>query len=240
MFPKTSRYYDAIYAWKDYKSDVVQLHEVVTEKARLGRPAATLLDVACGTGMHLAYLQDFFEAEGLDLDQGMLNIAGERLPDVPLHGGSMNDFDLGKCFDVVTCLFSSIGAMTTFEELQQAICCMARHTNVGGLVIVEPWIHPDGFYTGGLHALYVDQPELKIARMNISAREGDVAVVEFHYLIGTPEGISSTTESLRLGLFTHEQYLEAFAACGLQVDYDEKGLNNRGMYIGLKEPDEKE
>jgi SAM-dependent methyltransferase len=178
--------------------------------------------------------------EGLDLDEGMLTLARERLPGVPLHRASMNSFDLGKHFDVVTCLFSAVGAMTTPEELQQAVSCMARHTNPGGLVIIEPWLHPDVFRTGQLNALSVDQPELKLARINISAREGDVAVFDLHFLIGTPEGISSTTESLRLGLFTHEQYMAAFTACDLQVDFDEQGLMGRGMYIGLKRPIEHE
>lgn len=240
MYPKTNRYYDAIYSWKDYAGEAARLRKVITERARLRKPATTLLDVACGTGMHLARLQTYVQVEGLDLDEGMLALARERLPDVPLHLGSMNSFDLSKHFDVVTCLFSAIGAMTTSEELQQAVSCMARHTNPGGLVIIEPWLDPDVFRTGKLNALFVDQPELKLARINISAREGDVAVVDFHYLIGTPQGISSTTESLRLGFFTHEQYMAAFTACDLQVDFDEQGLMGRGMYIGLKRPIENE
>jgi len=240
MYPKTYLYYDAIYSWKDYAGEAARLRNVITEKARLGKPAVTLLDVACGTGMHLSHLQTYLQVEGLDLDEGMLVLARERLPDVPLHLASMNSFDLDKHFDVVTCLFSAIGAMTTPEELQQAVCCMARHTNPGGLVIVEPWLHPEVFRIGHLNALFVDQPELKLSRMSISARAGDVAVFDLQYMIGTPQGISSTTESLRLGLFTHEQYMEAFTACDLQADFDEQGLMGRGMYIGLKRPIENE
>ena len=234
MYPKTNLYYDAIYSGKDYAGEAARLRNVITERAKTRKPAATLLDVACGTGMHLAHLQAYLQVEGLDLDEGMLDLARERLPGVPLHLASMNNFDLGKHFDVVTCLFSAIGAMTTPEELQQAVSCMARHTNPGGLVIIEPWLHPDVFRIGQLNALFVDRPELKLSRINVSAREGDVAVFDLHYLIGTPQGISSTTESLRLGLFTHEQYMEAFTACGLQVDFDEQGLMGRGMYVGLK------
>ena len=238
MYPRTNRYYDAIYSWKDYAGDAARLRLIITEKARTDKPAATLLDVACGTGMHLSYLQSDFQVEGLDFDEGMLGLARERLPGVPLHHGSMNSFDLGKRFDVVTCLFSAIGAMTTPEQLEQAICCMARHTNPGGLVIVEPWLPPDVFETGRLNALFVDQPDLKLSRMSISAREDDVALFNFNYLIGTPDGISTATESLRLGLFTQDQYMAAFTACGLHVEYDKQGLMERGMYIGLRGPDE--
>jgi ubiquinone/menaquinone biosynthesis C-methylase UbiE len=47
--------------------------------------AGSLLDVACGTGKHLEQLMRWYQVEGLDLDDGLLAIARERLPGVPLH-----------------------------------------------------------------------------------------------------------------------------------------------------------
>ena len=41
----------------------------------------TLLDVGCGTGMHMAALRDRYACEGLDVDRAMLAIAAERLPE---------------------------------------------------------------------------------------------------------------------------------------------------------------
>ena len=34
MFIKSERYYDAIYAWKDYKSEAARLAEIVSASAR--------------------------------------------------------------------------------------------------------------------------------------------------------------------------------------------------------------
>ncbi|TSA50235.1 class I SAM-dependent methyltransferase, partial [archaeon] len=65
--------------------------------------------MACGTGKHIEYLKDQFEIEGLDISREMLEIAHVRNPNVTFHQADMTDFDLGKKFDVITCLFSAIG-----------------------------------------------------------------------------------------------------------------------------------
>jgi SAM-dependent methyltransferase len=114
--------------------------------------ARTLLDVACGTGRHLELLSDGYRVEGLDLDAQLLAVARERLPSVPLHSGDMRDFELGRRFDVVTCLFSSIGYVRDDDELDRAIAAMARHLSPGGLMVVEPWFTPEMWNVGQLHA----------------------------------------------------------------------------------------
>jgi hypothetical protein len=44
----------------------------------------------------------------------------------------MMDFSLDRTYDVVTCLFSAIGIVRTFERLERAIACMARHVRPAG------------------------------------------------------------------------------------------------------------
>jgi len=61
-----------------------------------------------------------------------------------------------------------------------------------------------------------------------------VSVIDFHYLVATPEGIEHFTECHELGLFSHDEYLGAFVASGLEVVYDPRGLMGRGLYVGLR------
>jgi SAM-dependent methyltransferase len=229
VFRRSARLYDAVYASiRDYPREAAELDRLIQER----RPGArTLLDIACGTGAHLEHLTGY-EVEGLDLDPEMLGVARERLPNVPLHEGDMADFDLGKRFDAVVCMFSSIGYVRTAERLRSAVASMARHLEPGGVLVVEPWLSPEVWVDRHVGAVFVDQPELKIARMNVGEREGNLSIFEFEYLVGTPNGLERFNERHELGLFTVEQYLEAFRAAGLEVDHDPEGPMGRGLYIG--------
>ena len=92
MFTKSARFYDAIYAFLDYEGAAAALHAMIQERVP---GATTLLDVGCGTGLHLHHLTPHYTAEGLDLDPNMLEIARARCPGVPFHEADMIDFDLG-------------------------------------------------------------------------------------------------------------------------------------------------
>lgn len=234
MFTKSANIYDAIYLnmGKDYTAEAVKIHSIVQQYKRIS--GNLLLDVACGTGIHIGSLREYYQVEGLDLDEKMLAEARKKFPDVPLHHGDMVDFDLGREFDIVTCLFSSIGYVKTTQRLNQAVSSMARHVKPGGVLLVEPWFSPDVWNTGKVHATFVNQPDLKIARMNISERKDNLSFFNFHYLVAAPEGIEHFTELHELGLFTDNEYLEAFHAAGLTVLHDPIGLDGRGLYIGVK------
>jgi ubiquinone/menaquinone biosynthesis C-methylase UbiE len=230
MFRKTARFYDAIYSWKDYRTEVDRLDRLIRERNPRAR---TLLDVACGTGKHMELLRDAYEVEGIDLDAAMLAVARERLPGVPLHEGDMVTFDMGKRFDVVTCLFSSVAYARTSDRLASAIDSMARHLKPGGVLIVEPFFPPDQWMEGHVHALFVDEEALKISRVSLSGPAAPEITMSFHYLVGTPEGVTYFTEDHTVGLFTHEQYVEAFRAAGLEPEHDAEGLMGRGLYVAV-------
>jgi SAM-dependent methyltransferase len=231
LFSRSARIYDAIYASiRDYPREAAQLDALIQAR----RPGAkSLLDVACGTGVHLHHLAGRYEVEGLDLDPEMLAVARERLPDATFHQGDMASFDLGKRFDAVVCMFSSIGYVKTEEWLRDAIASMARHLESGGVLVVEPWLTPDAWSDRHVGAVFVDEPELKIARVNVAEREGTISSFEFQYLVGTPDGVEHFSERHELGLFTVEQQLEAFRAAGLEAEHDPEGPMGRGLYVAV-------
>jgi SAM-dependent methyltransferase len=233
VFTKTAQFYDKIYAFKDYSAEVEQLTAIIHEHLRSG--GNRLLDVACGTGKHVEYLKEHFDVAGLDINEDLLALARQRNPGVPFHPGDMVDFDLGRQFDVVTCLFSSIGYVKTLDNFERAVTCMARHLVDGGVLVVEPWFTPDNWYTPSVHARFIDEPEFKVARINTSFQEGRLSYFDLHYLIGTPEGTEHFVERHELGLFETEEMQAAIEGAGFDVTYDPEGLIGRGLFIGRKE-----
>jgi len=234
MFTPSAHLYDTIYLsrGKNYAAEADAIHQLIQHNLQSG--GNTLLDVACGTGLHTGYLREHYQVEGLDLDAHMLEAAKQRCPELTFHVGDMRDFDLNKQFDVITCLFSSIGYVGTVTGLNQAIANFECHLKPGGLMFIEPWFTPETWQTDSIHATFVDEPRLKISRMNLSGREGNLSYFIFHYLVGTPEGIEYFTERHELGLFTADEYLSAFRTCGLDVERDALWLNGRGLFMASK------
>ncbi|HVN54976.1 MAG TPA: class I SAM-dependent methyltransferase [Anaerolineaceae bacterium] len=232
MYSHTAQYYDKLYAFKDYRGEAEQVRAAIA--ARIGADRR-LLDVACGAGLHLQYLRDHFDVAGLDLDAGLLEAARERLPGVPLYQADMETFSLGQTFTAITCLFSSIAYLKTFDRVASACRTMARHLDPGGVLVVEPWFTPAAWIPGRVHVVQVDEPELKIVRMSTSLVDGRVSYFDFHYLIGTPGGTEHYVERHELGLFEEAEMRQALESAGLVATHDPTGISGRGLWIGIKE-----
>jgi SAM-dependent methyltransferase len=233
MFTKSAPWYDHLYAFKDYAAASSYVRRTIE---RYHPQARSLLDVACGTGRHLAEFRADYDVEGLDLNPDLLSVARSRCPGVPLHVGNMIDFDLSRTFDVVTCLFSSIAYVKTVGNMRSAVGAMKRHLSPGGILLIEPWFGPENYWTGTITANHVDEPDLKIAWMYTSDEPTDhIATLDIHYLVGTPKEVQHFTERHEFGLFAPDEYRRALEDVGLKVEHDPLpgGPFGRGMYVGL-------
>jgi SAM-dependent methyltransferase len=235
MFSESVALYDSLYTkMKNYEDEAAQVRTWINNL----RPAATtMLDVACGTGEHAKYLKDYFQIDGIDLNPEFLKIAQSKNSGGLYKVADMADFDLGQKYDVLICLFSSIGYVLTQEKLNKTVGCFAKHLKPDGVMIIEPWLTPEIWAPGKLHMLTVSEEDLKVCRMNISeTRDDNLSFIRLHYLVGTPAGVSDFTEDHILGLFTVSEMKRAFSEAGLAVQYDERGIFGRGLYIATHGP----
>jgi SAM-dependent methyltransferase len=229
MYTRSAKFYDQLYDFKDYPEACAQLHRLVQD---LHPGARTLLDVACSTGKHLEVLRRNYDVQGLDINEDLLAIARQRCPGVPFQAANMIDFDLGKQFDVVTCLFSSIAYARTTENLSSTFIAFARHMPPGGLLLVEPWVSPEQYWEKNIVLNVSKSSDLKIAWMYVGKREGNLVTNDISYLIGTPDGVFPLNEQHLMGLFSREDYERAIEAAGLRlVSYDQKGFFGNGLYV---------
>lgn len=230
MFTRTQEIYDAVYdaQHKDYRAEAARVVRLAGAKKG---PRKSLLDVACGTGRHLELWRPWFEVEGVDVDPRMLDIARRRLPGVPLHRGDLRTFDLGRTFEVVTCLFSSIAYVRTLAGLREASRRLAAHVAPGGLLLVEPWFGPKTFHPGRPFMTVSDRPRLKVARQVTTAQRGRLSILDLHYLVSTPSGTRHLRERHEMGLFTDQEMRSALSVSGMTVTHDRKGLTGRGLWL---------
>lgn len=225
--------YDLIYQWLPYAEQADRIAELVRER----RPGArSLLEVGCGTGRYLVELRRHFSViEGLDVEPAMLDLARRRLPDVPLHLGDMRTFDLGRTFEVVACLFSSIGYMTTRDDLVAAIDTMRRHLVAGGVMVIDPWYTPEAWIDGHVGASLQQGDDVVVARLSHGGVDGNLSVMDAHHLVGRQGiGVEHYVERHVMGLFTDEQYMEVFAELALDAErLDDLDWMGRNRYVAV-------
>jgi SAM-dependent methyltransferase len=175
--------------------------------------------------------------DSVDINEDYLRAARLKNPPGNYIRADMTEFDLGRPYDVVTRLFSAIGIVKTYERLERAIVCMARHVRPGGALIVEPWFTPDRYRAGNVFAHAAQLGTGQVCRVSLSGRTGDASILLFHYLRVTPNGVEHYSERIELGLFTRNEMTWAFEAAGLQPRYEPEGLMGRGLYIAKRVSD---
>ena len=234
MYKELAKYYDLIYHWKDYETEANIVKELIDKYNRSN--GKDLLDVGCGTGMHLKYFKDDFSCMGIDINSEMVEVAKGKVNNVVFKQGDMIDFNLEKLFDVILCLFSSIGYVKTYSNLEKTFLNFANHLKKGGVLIVEPWFTKSTFLAGKPGMTTYDGDDVKITRLNTTKVEEDLSIMEMHYLIAEWDGdIKHFVDIHELGLFETDKTLELMAKASLISEFLKDGLmKDRGLIIGVK------
>lgn len=101
-------------------------------------PTRDVLDLGCGTGRDAGYLASLgHRVHGLDASARMIAYARTRYPQVTFTQGDFRTFDLGRRFDVVTCLDSAMLYCHTNADLAAFLACCRAHLRPGGLLVAE-------------------------------------------------------------------------------------------------------
>jgi SAM-dependent methyltransferase len=227
--------YDLIYRrrGKDYAAEAADIARLIR---RLKPGAASVLDVACGTGEHLLHLARHFDrAEGLELSAGMLGIARAKLPHLALHEADMRAFRLPRAFDAITCMFSSIGYLGARADMAAAVERMAAHLVPGGVLVVEPWWSPDRFIDKYVSGEVISEEGRTVSRVSRTRRLGaGSAEMEVHFVVADASRVHHFSETHAIALFTREEHLDAFERAGCTAEFIEEGPSGPGLYVAVR------
>jgi SAM-dependent methyltransferase len=231
-----AKYYDHIYLKRnDYKSESEAVERIIGRFER--KKSRTLLDVGCGTGEHLKYLTQHFRCTGLDITEEMINTARMKVPESEFLTADMVDFKLQDRFDVITCLFSSIGYVRSFRNLVRTLRNFHHHLTKDGLTLVEPWVFKKDFRRGNVAIDTYEDEKTKLARMGTSKLTESHWLVYFHYLIGADGEIKYTREIHRMIAADYEDYVRAFNLAGfIETRFlgESEWTRSRGLFIAMR------
>jgi SAM-dependent methyltransferase len=233
FYTRLAPYYDQMYGQIDYEGNSQKLHAIIQQYKK--SKGIRWLDVACGTGTHIMHLKEKYDAMGFDLSDEMLTVAREKCSDIDFVQGNMTELDLGLTFDVITCLFGSIGHLTQEEELERAIRAFSKHTDQGGVVIIEPMFTKETAREGAMGLICLDLPDIKIARVGRSRKEGDIVYLDFHFLITTRDrGTEHFVDPSPMAAYPRNTFLSLMEESGLSAQFIDPGLVKEGLFIGVK------
>jgi len=135
MYKKLAQYYNKININKNYEEESNLIFNLC-KKYKI--KTNSLLDVGCGTGMHLQHLQNKFNnVVGVDISAEMIKIASLNLDkDTKLYNGVVNNVK-EKDFDVIISLFNVINHIMTLNDLVQYFEDCGSKIKTGGIFIFD-------------------------------------------------------------------------------------------------------
>lgn len=238
MFRARADLYDRIYHWKDYPAEAARIRALLAAAGI--EDGSRVVEAACGTGSYLVPLSQHYSVEGFDLHEGVLAVARAKLPGVRLFQADMADFRLDSPADALLCLFSSLGYLAP-AVLQAAVDGFARAVRPGGVIVVEPWITPEEARPGRpvVHVWdgdRADPPEpMKLVRALSARSEGRKTVLDFHWLVVTPEGTEHFVDRHELWMTPRDELLAAFGSAGLEARWLHPGpLTGRALILARR------
>jgi SAM-dependent methyltransferase len=192
------------------------------------------LDVACGTGEHARLLAERgFVVDGLDVDANFVRLSRHKHPSGRFYEADMASFRLPLRYDVVMCLFSSIGYLRTLDRVSSALACFRDHLAPGGVIIVEPWFAPGVLDENRVGRNSGEADGIHIIRTSRMELQPHLSRIHFDYEITDATGTRHASEVHELGLFSNEELMATFRAVGLLPEHDPKGLTDRGLYVAV-------
>lgn len=145
-YKEMAKYYDLFYSSKSYEREVSFLESLIKDRK-------TILDVGCGTGIHIDLLsKKGYLVDGVDLNKEMLDIARKRV-NSNLFIGNLLDYDIDKKYDAIISMFAVFNHLKSYDELEQGIIHSYNHLNKNGILIID--LH-NGRSSGKKEGFYKD------------------------------------------------------------------------------------
>jgi len=158
LFSEYARYYNLLYADKDYGAEVEYVEAVLRGHTTL--PLRRIIDIGSGTGNHdIPLARKGYAVDGIDRSAEMVNVASGRVEQgltATFHEGDAGSFAVEPGADAAISLFHVMSYLTATDALLAAFRNAHRHLAPGGLFFFDFWYGP---------AVLIQRPAQRMKRM---------------------------------------------------------------------------
>jgi SAM-dependent methyltransferase len=139
--PLYSAGYNLLNEGKDYKKELDFVFETVSAIVGKEFIPKSVIDFGCGSGKHLAELQNSIErVVGVDRSKDMLSAAFDLLPnEYELIHSDIGSFNTSESFDLVFSLFHVASYQTTFQEIVAYWNTISSSLSMDGFAFIDFW-----------------------------------------------------------------------------------------------------
>jgi SAM-dependent methyltransferase len=231
-YQKISHLYDLMYNQETGYDHQAQVAWVDGWRARSGL-SKQVLDLACGTGKHLACFEALgYVCTGIDGSEAMLQIAATRVHDAQLQQGYFQTFSLSRPVALITAFFNAMGYNKDRKALRATCQNVFDNLSSGGLFVFD--------------MVCVDAPQV-IFKVKMYQGEGLRFSRTFSGL-PTEEGFKSTMvfvvfdgkstevieETTLRGIFAEADVVEILEAVGFKVLHSGPGYVELPTFVAQK------
>lgn len=140
-----SKYYDILYADKDYERECDFIEQIFQRYA--SSKLVSILDVGCGTGGHLIPLaRRGYEVVGVDKSKSMVQIARTKLRKLGLNAevyvSDAAEFTFNTKFDACISMFAVINYIVETDRVIKVFRNIRKHLKKNSLFIFDSWYGP--------------------------------------------------------------------------------------------------
>ena len=161
-FGDYAKYYDLLYADKDYALESVFVRDVIRRHAPGAR---SLLELGCGSARHaLELVKDGFSIKGVDISEQMIARGRARIEQLPsdlrnqieFAQGDATNFKTTTNYDAVISLFHVVNYQTTNEALNGIFKSARAALAADGVFVFDFWYGP---------AVLSERPQVRVKRV---------------------------------------------------------------------------
>ncbi len=195
-----------------YAEETELFSKLIKEHSKI--EARTLFHPGCGAGGNDYTFKKHFNVVGVDISEGMLEIARKLNPEITYLYGDMRTIRLKECFDAVA-IPDSIGHMTTVKDLEMAIITAYKHLKPGGVLLIVANIKEEFKENNFVYTGTKGDVEITVFENNyiLSPTETTYEATGI-YLIRHKGKLEIHTESFTLGIFKQKIWLNLLKEVG--------------------------